>query len=361
MTFKSQFGISMLQAFSTNGSCVLVSNAKKYDSSFKIITNMTHIADTPPTTLELCILHASYTTQKPAQLPGDNLIRLRGAFGRALMSRACHDYPSCNASSSQTSPCQYPESCVYHTLSQPNQPSYLLNVPTWTVDQEVTATQPLRFFLTLFGPSVQHRQLVVRALQDMSVYLFHKPTPKPQLANLYSLGLSGEHVQLYPQTKGDIIVTDGLKLLTSSPNGYSKHSKVNLRITTPMHLERYKQRIFEPNFTDIMYYTLQRIKQVAGLPHSHTFPLELRQAEDVNTALCELTQHRFFRKRTGKPTIRLEGFMGDLHFEAVPHVFIPYLQLASILNLGRKTTHGLGQFQLNIEPSIEPSIEPLSS
>jgi hypothetical protein len=301
--------------------------------------------------LPLCIFHASYAPDKPRILTGENLVRVRGAFGQAVMTRVCYDYSTCGRFTERPSPCHYPESCVYHTLSQANAPTYLLNVPSWATDQEISPAHPLRMFLTLFGASVQHHRLIGDLLEDVAGYLFPPTDVATRLLDVHSLGLHGEQVQMYPQTpqtpaKPKPIIMDGLQLLNTAQSGYGR---ITLRVLTPMHLERRKQRIIEPSFADIVYASLQRIKQVAGLPHKYVFPLDLSGVHDIPTELCDLQQHQFVRKRRHKASIRLSGFTGRLSFAPVPQAFLPYLQLASVFNLGRKTTHGFGQMYIEYE------------
>ncbi|MEM7738724.1 MAG: hypothetical protein AAF267_23395 [Deinococcota bacterium] len=59
----------------------------------------------------------------------------------------------------------------------------------------------------------------MRTLQDAAMHPFPSTATQPKLVNLRSLDFFGNQVQLYPQTLGEPLVTDGLAFLASSQSG----------------------------------------------------------------------------------------------------------------------------------------------
>ncbi len=141
--------------------------------------------------------------------------------------------------------------------------------------------------------------------------------------------------------------------------GYATQ-RVRLRFVTPTELKSGGQIVDRPEFPVLFARLRDRIATLQSL-YGHGSPdIDYRalaeRAAAVRLTACDIRMEYGVRKsgRTGR-THPLAGFTGDVEYEGELTEFIPWLQAARWVGVGRQTVWGKGEVRL-IEPMAEAGI-----
>jgi hypothetical protein len=286
-------------------------------------------------------------------LPGYHGSMLRGVLGRGIRSAAC-----IQGQSTDCATCENAFQCPYvHLFSHiapdlPNTPPnpFVLH-PRSRDKRKYESGDSLDFRLTLFG----------NAVRDISYYLHAFLA-----SNEIPLGTARIPFRVDSIRDSDLdaavfekgrLVFENLPGIRFTPAGGTA-AAILLKYDTPMRLMKDGRLVDCPKFQDILQATIRRLGMTSKLfdaedgdiyPGADTVHELLLKAAEIKTHRSDLGWYHLTRQSLAKSQMTsISGFIGTQEFEGNLTPFIPWLQLGSVLHIGKGTTMGCGHFETTI-------------
>lgn len=282
-----------------------------------------------------------FTAERTGRLPDWLGSTWRGAFGRELKSLVCVTGLQTCESCSLVRQCPYPR--VFETPPDPSRgkmrkytdvprPYVLLSSPGGTI----TAGQSLQLEYRLFGREIQHRALLVSALER---------------AAARGLGRSSVPLRLDQVAQAETETLDEAFDVLPAPS-----ATLTLELLQPLRL-RVRGTPVGPGdltFGDLFSALLRRISMLCTF-HQQPFETDFRglvaQARELDWLQRDLRLKPLKRySNRQQRAIDLSGLVGTLVLSATAaKPFLPYLQIGQHTLVGRGAVMGLGEYRIQAD------------
>lgn len=315
--------------------------------------------------MNIATFHLTVRQQDTLQLREQPGSMLRGAFGHALRELACiTDLPDCKQ-------CPLNQTCQYtrifetqliqtHQNSQQSSNPYIIKLPNSQI-RIIHATQTWTFGVTLLGQAIDNYALVLKAWQQAIELGFDNGSHRAcgelirvsnQTQTVFVANSSEHQLNIANEQIRRIVNIDPIEDL----------SKVTLHFLSPFRVQHQGKVAFSPNQFEpknLLISLFNRIKQ-CNEQHdpSHqwqsiytNFAEYLADIEritmDVDVSSVKVRRNSSRQNRK----IELFGLIGDISLTADTDTLnrlLPLLWLGQYLHVGKNTTLGLGQYQLQL-------------
>jgi len=249
---------------------------------------------------------------------------VRGALGAALRSLVC------TAPRRRCETCRHAEGCSFPEYWQPTRESSagpLYRLPPWLLRVAWRADE-LLVTLRLFGP----------AMEDQARF-------RIALESALARGLTPARRPFLPSAPMTVALVRGW----SPAEGATRHPLV-VHFRSPLRLIRDgSPQHGAPDFAALLRAAARRWRLAAlswGWPPPPPRPPEVRVEAFRSEVRWEDHTRRSARQQA---TLTLGGLVGWASYEGEWAVAVDYLRVASLLGLGKLTTHGFGQVEFGVE------------
>ena len=292
------------------------------------------------------------TLNQDAVLPPYKGSTFRGGFGVALKRTVC-------ALKRQECPsCLLRESCLYHRVFEPK-PSQLPRQRLAAAPHPYVIRPPLDtqrhypegasfdFELLLFGDLNQSLPFFVYTLEQMG----EKGIGKGRATFTLNQVTAGNRI-IYRQQDKKIDLhetTCELNLAAARPG----HHQVRLVLLTPLRLKKHGHLTQKLDFETLVRACLRRISGLTthygdGEPELD-YPQLVADAAAITASADKLRWHEWQRySNRQQESMQFGGLLGEITFDRVPGRYVPLLEFAQQVSLGKQTSFGLGQFELEL-------------
>lgn len=310
-------------------------------------------------TVTLCL-------EEETLLPGYLGSTLRGAFGAALKTSMCGNLGrNCEE-------CSIATRCLYTKTFEPKSfpahvnlrgmeppPAYVIEPPAGRLSR-LDRGAPLVFTLLLFGEANTCLPFFLNAFELMGRRGIGRRTQGPGGGRFALRGVTQDQ----DSDQGSNLFDPESGRLHSNPPG--RHLQLeeppaaalwNLEATllTPLRLKFHNQLQDSLPFHVLVRAALRRVSSVFAVHGSGEPPLayaqltaEAQQVQTNASTLRWLDWERYSNRQ--KRRMMLGGLIGTVRYTAVPAAFVPVLEMAALLHLGKQSTFGLGKLALNWQP-----------
>lgn len=296
-------------------------------------------------------------------LPSYKGSTLRGGFGHAFRRIVCLTKDKDCAECILKQQCAY--SYIFETPLPPNSgimrkypkvPHPFVLIPPLEKDRTYEKGENIDFGLTLIGKAIDYLPYFIFTFEEFGKIGIGKGKGKFVLGEVYSLDSNGDEVLIYEKTQR--------KLLNLFHTIYPFKEENNDRVTDQMRIAfltpvRVK---YQGNFGVKMdFHILFRnlIRRISTLAYFHCgenqsgidFNNLIDKAKNVKTEKSNLKWfdwERYSARQQAK--MNMGGFVGDIDYKGDFSVFLPWLKVGELVNVGKGTSFGLGKYQLdNVE------------
>jgi hypothetical protein len=234
---------------------------------------------------------------------------------------------------------------------------YAIHAPLSTQSQYKFG-EIISFDLTLFGDGTQHAPQCMEAVYHVSRSGLGKRTTgmtrgTAELLTVESVTPS-EVRKIFPGAPNSLPVSspflaEEVLLLTK---GY-KTNHIQLVCDTPLRIKSENRLSFSPpSFQLIMQRVLGRMNQILPTPYTWEKKIILERAENVMDGFHNIQWVDVSRwSSRQEKEIMHGGIIGVLEYIGDMTEFLPWLGLGQWLQIGNKTTFGLGVYRLAVAPS----------
>jgi len=295
--------------------------------------------------------------------PGKAGNLLRGALGKTFNRIAC--VPECPSGSSlDTRPCLSRESCLYAQVFEPVAtgpgPSGLSDAPRPFVfrarrldGRTIQPDQLFDFDLHLFSLDPDVLKYFVRAFTALAHEGLGPQRGKAELQRVLRIAWHDlpEHILYQESTQLTTApvepATIDLAPVTPAPR------KIRVDFLSPTELKRNTQIVSRPEFPILFGRIRDRISTLRALYGPGPLGIDFRsiggRAAAVRMANCEVRRQEFERhsSRTGQ-THSIGGFVGFAEYEGEMGEFLPYLEAARWVGVGRQVVWGKGEISIQL-------------
>jgi len=275
---------------------------------------------------------------RDVQLPGFLGNTLRGCLGRALLRE------NCVAAAPDCETCSRREDCVYpnifkvaqSTAEFPTMPApFVIRAPEFGKRQWL-AGEALVFSIILFGTAVRRSAEVVRAASA----IFEGRFAQTEGAFALQTVRDGFNGQRNPSDLQVAVWSD------AGAMDIPPAQAVKIRILSPVQIYHAHFVADKPDFSLFMDSLFARIAAMIDLfgEGEFTLPYALLCRKPQVTAQFS-TRRVLIPQNHGQ---RVDGILGEILYEGEITRHLPYLDLGTQLHIGKKTTRGCGQFEIEI-------------
>ena len=288
--------------------------------------------------LEMVRMDLEAEVLRDVQLPGFLGNTLRGCLGSALLRCKCsRPSPDCEICS-QRGACVYPNifKVAQSTAEFPTMPApFVIRAPAFGKRQWL-AGETLTFSIMLFGVAVRRSGEVLRAASTIFEGRFAQTEDAFALENIRD-GFTGQNVE------------KDLQIATWSDAGaldIPLAQAVKIRFMSPAQIYQAHFVVDKPDFSLFMDSLFARIAAIIDLygESEFTLPYGLLARKPQITAQFS-TQRVLIPQDHGQ---RVDGILGEILYQGDITRYLPYLDLGTQLHIGKKTTRGCGQFEIEI-------------
>jgi hypothetical protein len=274
-----------------------------------------------------------FTARRAGHLPEFLGSSWRGAFGRALRQQVCL------TGMDRCPPCPLYRRCAYPYLFEtppPDEATVLRKYPhaphpyilySQTSGGSVAQGQPLMMDVTLIGRGIEHRSVVLSAIEQAAA----RGLGRAQLP------LALESASKHPIDASPPPVPASIRVQLESP--------LRLMIDNlPVHPDRF-------NFGDFFSVLLRRVAMLHAFHADAPLDLDFRRLVDLARAQPATDPHlrwderQRYSSRQGR-TVPLGGLTGSFELHGALAPFWPILWQGQWLHLGKATVMGLGRYRL---------------
>lgn len=249
---------------------------------------------------------------------------VRGALGTALKNLVC------SVSHRRCDGCQRRGECPFPRIWQPQRPDErgpLLQQPPWLL-RVAWQREQLGVVLRLFG-SARAEEARLRIALEAAL----------------ARGLTPARVAFFPDTP---LQTRSVVEWRPPPSALCKPLLV--RLISPLRLVYDgKPRAQAPDFRSLVASAARRWK-LASLSWGWPLPPARFPESMVQVIRCEVAWKDLSRRSTRqRATLTLGGLVGDVTYEGDWAAALPFLQVASVVGVGKLTTHGFGHVVFGVQ------------
>ncbi|MGI6681148.1 MAG: CRISPR system precrRNA processing endoribonuclease RAMP protein Cas6 [Bdellovibrionota bacterium] len=286
----------------------------------------------------------------------------RGVFGRALQRI------SCGLEDKDCEGCLIKKNCLYAKIFErddeelkkqgiySSSPPYIID----TLDNERTRFQKGDYFifnLILFGEYIFNISYFIYAIIEMGKIGFGKKDRDGKRTSFTLSQVLINQKQVYSEISKEInngIVKDELIVIDKEFFEKFLNNKtniINVILETPL---RFKQKSFLNNklsFKTLIIVILRRIDTLFKMYGSEVSLIDtetlLKEAEAVE--IIEDNTYWEDRKRYSlrqERSMFLGGLLGEIKYKGDLEIFMPLLEVAKIIHLGKQTSFGLGKIEV---------------
>lgn len=305
-------------------------------------------------------LRAQFRSVGEARLPAFKGSMFRGAFGRALRGAVCAMGPgqACESCSLQ-GPCVYTR--IFETFVDGNPSPFLGGLDTsprpyvfepLSESQELAPGDLLETDLLLFGSAADLHAYAVLALSRMAPKGFGRDRHPFALDRVSVAGPSGSWTVVLDGSDGVASRTPVPLLILAPAVDRPSPERLTLRLVTPIRIQRQRRLQDHVSFRQFAFQMLRRVLEIAhfhvpGAEVSWNFQDFLRQADDVRVARADLRWEELSRYSSRQDRKHpLGGLVGEMELEGPLGPFLPLLETAEVLHVGKGATFGLGRVEV---------------
>jgi hypothetical protein len=286
---------------------------------------------------------------EPGMLPVFKGSALRGSFGRSLKQVCCalkrQECESCMLRSQ----CVYAQTFEFQKSSQgPAKPHPYVLQPPDDPRQEFSPGEQLEFSLSLFGLSNQHLPYFVYAMEQMGRYGLGKNTDSGR-GRFFVKDVSHAGHSIYSREEQILNIPDELPELILSDPPPASYGELQIILHTPLRLKHQNKLARELPFGLFIRAVLRRLSSVTEHFGAEEIELPYRdlihKADTIPTHNEQLRWHDIPRYSSRQQTsMLLGGLVGTTTYSGDIAGYVPLVQAASKLNIGKQTAFGLGNF-----------------
>ena len=275
---------------------------------------------------------------------------LRSVFGSTLKRLVCtgHDNPC-------------PPQCAYRILFEPvNQPGARFTdaapplIFRFPLIEKVPQQGYLAFSMVLFGPALDYLPLITDVWRRAFEQGIGRSRTKGRLSSVAMQSFGGRWQPIYDSTAGLFLPHQPELAL---PDDHAEESLI-LRLETPLRLMSAGKLLSRKTLTAdaLARALLRRIHQV-NQSYLHQPVPDWRKFQSwfasvkLKAVLQPLALSRYSSRQ--QQTMRLNGYLGEIHLQGVPRELRRWLVLGQYLHLGKNSVLGLGQYRLDYLRRIE--------
>ena len=216
------------------------------------------------------------------------------------------------------------------------------------------------FTVRLFGNFNDSLAYFIYAVSEFGIAGIGKKNMDGQRGQFVLERVEEDGVEIYNNVDSTLIATNKGQILTcsninlaDSATPQSGASKLTVTLHTPLRVKREKKFQADLPFHVLIRSTLRRISSLficfgQGAEPALEYKELVRLAEQVETTFSDLHWFdlaRYSNRQDQKMLIG--GMLGSITYAGNILPFIPLLELAEILHLGKQTTFGLGHISIN--------------
>ncbi|MFW6270157.1 MAG: CRISPR system precrRNA processing endoribonuclease RAMP protein Cas6 [Bacillota bacterium] len=294
--------------------------------------------------------------QEDMVLPRFPAITVRGGFGNVLKKLFCSEERD------DCINCPHVKSCIFTYIfktaisgqaevrnnSQLVAPPYIINVPYTKNKKKYKKGELLELELTILGKAIDYLSYFVYAFEELG------KEGLGQERSAYKI--------LYISNSEDIIYKNGELQKEIEADTYVKDLEIPdirtdniiLDFTTPFRIEK-DGKLLRRNFSFelILRNILRRLDSITYFYLGYKLELDfhswIKKARNVKQEGENLNFYDNIRySRHSKRKIWMGGYTGTLEFSGNITPFIPFLQLGSIVHIGKKCVFGMGGYSLKL-------------
>ena len=279
---------------------------------------------------------------RDVQLPGFLGNTLRGCLGRALLRQNCAlTAPDCEI-------CSKREACVYpnifkvaqSTAEFPTMPApFVIRAPEFG-KRQWPAGEALVFSILLFGTAVRRSAEVVRAACAIFEGRFAQTEGAFALENIRD-GFTGQNIEKDLQI-AEWSDAGALDILSAQA--------IKIRFLSPTQIYHAKFVEDKPDFSLFMDSLFARIAAMIDLYGEGQFTLPYGLLVRKPKISARFSTHRVTIPQDHGQ--RVDGIVGEILYEGDITRYLPYLDLGTQLHIGKKTTRGCGQYEIEVLEKI---------
>ena len=272
------------------------------------------------------------------QLPGFLGNVLRGCLGRALLRQNCGmGSPDCETCSRRGG-CVYPNvfKVIRSTTAFPTMPApFVIRAPEFG-KRQWQAGEALKFSILLFGSAIRWSTEILQAASTIFEGRFAQTQGALRLQAVHD-GFTGQSAE------------NELQIAVWSDTGAQSIPPVQgvkIRFLSPTQVFQDHFVVEKPEFSLFMDSLFARIAAMVDIYGEEEFVLPYglvgrkpQVAARVSTQRITIPQDR------GQ---RVDGIIGEIVYEGNVTRYLPYLDLGTQLHIGKKTTRGCGQYEIEI-------------
>ena len=293
-------------------------------------------------TLAILTLNFQAQAQRDILLPGYLGNTIRGALGTTLSRTHCRKNTlACNS-------CDFSADCVYRQVfKMPDMLPGFSSVPNPFVikapkdnKRRYTTGEMMGFSIVLFGRAIGWWREIAEAMENSFKGRFGGHMNAFKLTDIYdddnnNIFCNG-HFGDTPQISVWSDETD-----ETLPDV----SAVGITFMTPTEIRHKDTLVIEPGFNLFINNLINRISLIIDIYGDKDFTITYRLlgrkpyvSSNFATILTSIDQEKFY----------IEGIIGKLTFEGELSDYLPYLALGTKLHIGKKTTRGCGEYELDL-------------
>lgn len=297
------------------------------------------------------------TFQEDAHLPPYKGSTLRGSFARAFLKTVCA------VRQSQCSDCLLHQRCLYVATFEPRKASdssatapqpYLIEPPLDRAT-EYPVGSSLEFNLILFGEANDYLPYHILALERMGEQGVGKKAEGKGPARFHVTDIRRDGRRIYDPQQQRILTADEPRSLSPSLPEEAESGTLTLRCLTPLRVKHQNHLTDELPFFVLIKAILRRIStlfaEYGGGEPDLDYPGLVRRAREIPMVESDLIWRDFRRysNRQDRP-LRLGGLVGRATYSGAIGDYLPLLDLARTLHVGKQASFGLGRIDYDWEP-----------
>ncbi len=271
---------------------------------------------------------------------------LRSVFGNTLKRLVCSGH-------GLAKPC--PQQCAYRLLFAPvNQPGARFTdaAPPLIFRFPLIDKIPdhLVFSMVLYGPALDYLPLITDVWRRAFEQGIGRSRQRGRLSSVAVQLPDGHWQPVYDSTAGLFLPHQPELVLASVDD--SAVDKLKLRLESPMRLMTAGKLLpCEALTTDALARALLRRIQLLSQSYLHQSVPDWQQFQswfasvNLKAVLQRVVLSRYSSRQ--KQSMRLTGYLGEIHLQGVPRELYSWLVLGQYLHLGKNSVMGLGQYCLS--------------
>lgn len=307
--------------------------------------------------LRFVLVDLDFRALSPLLLPPFKGSTFRGAMGWALRRVVCLE------ADTPCRDCDHPEECLYPRLfrtallpessgrdSSPPPPFVLL--PPLSGRRQYQPGDHLSCRLTLVGSAIESLPLFVRALAAMGRKGMGWGKGRCRLEGVWAQD-GDAPAALFRQGRWTGARIPTLRPPEAPPEAVQQYRRLQLDFTTPLRLTSGGRLTARPEFSFLIQRLLERVSSL--LNHYHQgcprLPMEeiLHLASQVKLVEAELQWFDWTRYSSLQNCrMQLGGVVGSAWYEGPVGAFLPLLESAQFIHVGKQASFGLGRVDVNL-------------